>query len=110
MLQNASLLAIVAVDTEENEPIKNEVWWVRRHFWGPRSYRRQGCGDAMLSFVERTAAAAGIEHLFALSTHTMQWFEERGFSETSLAALPPQRVAIYNHQRGQSGTYDTGMG
>ena len=34
MLQNASLLAIVAVDTEENEPIKNEVWWVRRHFWG----------------------------------------------------------------------------
>ena len=36
MLQNASLLAIVAVDTEENEPIKNEVWWVRRHFWGAR--------------------------------------------------------------------------
>ena len=36
MLQNASSLAIVAVDTEENEPIKNEVWWVRRHFLGPR--------------------------------------------------------------------------
>ena len=35
MLQNASSLAIVAVDTEENEPIKNEVWWVRRHFLGP---------------------------------------------------------------------------
>ena len=39
MLQNASSLAIVAVDTEENEPIKNEVWWVRRHFLGPRSRR-----------------------------------------------------------------------
>ena len=37
MLQNASSLAIVAVDTEENEPIQNEVWWVRRHFSGPRS-------------------------------------------------------------------------
>ena len=35
MLQNASSLAIVAVDTEENEPIKNEVWWARRHFFGP---------------------------------------------------------------------------
>ena len=35
MLQNASLLAIVAVDTEENEPIKDEVWWVRRHFLRP---------------------------------------------------------------------------
>ena len=43
MLQNASLLAIVAVDTEENEPIKNEVWWVRRHFLGPR---RAGPGRA----------------------------------------------------------------
>jgi amino-acid N-acetyltransferase len=64
------------------------------------AYRRQGCGDAMLSFVERTAAAAGVEHLFALSTHTMHWFEERGFSEASLTSLPPRRVAIYNHQRG----------
>ena len=25
-----------------------------------KTYRRQGCGDAMLSFVERTAAAAGV--------------------------------------------------
>jgi amino-acid N-acetyltransferase len=64
------------------------------------TYRRQGCGDAMLSFVERTAAAAGVEHLFALSTHTMQWFEERGFSEATVEALPPRRVAIYNRQRG----------
>ena len=35
MLQNASSLAIVAVDTEENEPIKNEVWWVRRSSLNP---------------------------------------------------------------------------
>ena len=45
MLQNASSLAIVAVDTEENEPIKNEVWWVRRHFWGPRWPRRYSRRD-----------------------------------------------------------------
>ena len=37
MLDNAPTPAIVAVDTEENEPIKNEVWWVRRHFWGPNA-------------------------------------------------------------------------
>ena len=30
MLQNASLLAIVAIDTEENEPFKNENGAVRR--------------------------------------------------------------------------------
>ena len=63
-------------------------------------YRRQGCGDAMLGFLERTAAAAGVEKLFALSTHTMQWFLERGFSACPLTALPERRVAIYNHERG----------
>ena len=41
----------------------------------------QGRGDAMLSFVERTAVAAGVEKIFALSTTSMQWFTERGFVE-----------------------------
>lgn len=63
-------------------------------------YRRQGCGDAMLGFLERTAAAAGVEQLFALSTHTMQWFLERGFSPAALEQLPARRVAVYNHERG----------
>jgi amino-acid N-acetyltransferase len=63
-------------------------------------YRRQGCGDAMLGFLERTAIAAGVQQLFALSTHTMQWFMERGFTEVPLQALPERRVAIYNHERG----------
>ena len=62
-------------------------------------YRRQGCGDAMLSFLERTAAAARVQHLFALSTHTMQWFVERGFTQCSLQDLPERRVALYNHGR-----------
>ena len=51
-------------------------------------------------FLERTAVAAGVSNVFALSTHTMQWFMERGFSEVPLQALPERRVAIYNHERG----------
>ena len=47
-----------------------------------------------------TAAAAGVERLFALSTHTMQWFIERGFASCALVDLPPRRIAIYNHTRG----------
>jgi amino-acid N-acetyltransferase len=62
-------------------------------------YRRQGCGDAMLGFLERTAIAAGVSHIFALSTHTMQWFQERGFSQCALEALPERRQLIYNHKR-----------
>ena len=64
------------------------------------SYRRQGCGDAMLGFMERTAVAAGVSNVFALSTHTMQWFMERGFEQVGVDALPPRRVAIYDSQRG----------
>ena len=45
MLQNASSLAIVAVDTEENEPIENEVWWVRRHFLEPSPAVGTVCGQ-----------------------------------------------------------------
>ena len=63
-------------------------------------YRRQGCGDAMLGFMERTAVAAGVSHLFALSTHTMQWFIERGFEKVEVDALPERRVAIYDRNRG----------
>ena len=37
------------------------------------AYRKQGRGDAMLSFIERTAIAAGVTEIFALSTRTMQW-------------------------------------
>jgi len=64
------------------------------------TYRRQGRGDAMLAFVERTAIAAGVERLFALSTHTMQWFIERGFSPVPLAELPPARQRLYDQKRG----------
>lgn len=62
-------------------------------------YRRQGTGDAMLGFLERTAVAAGVSQLFALSTNTMQWFVERGFDEVELAALPLSRQQLYNPQR-----------
>ena len=53
-------------------------------------YRRQGCGDAMLGFLERTAVAAGVSNVFALSTHTMQWFVERGFGPVETSELPPR--------------------
>jgi len=65
-----------------------------------KRYRQQGNGDAMLAFIERTALQAGVRTLFALSTHTMQWFIERGFTEGSLEQLPPARQRLYNAARG----------
>ena len=58
-------------------------------------------GDALLSYLERVAIAAGVQKLFALSTKTMHWFIERGFSQVSLASLPRERQAIYDNLRRQ---------
>jgi len=65
-----------------------------------KAYQKQGVGDAMLCFLERTAIAAGVKVFFALSTHTMQWFIERGFAEVGLDFLPEARKKLYDPSRG----------
>lgn len=45
----------------------------------------------MLSYLERVALASSVKHLFVLSTVTMQWFVERGFEESQVSDLPPER-------------------
>ena len=60
------------------------------------AYRKQGRGDAMLSFIERTAIAAGVTEIFALSTRTMQWCEpaaSRPGSAPRTARRPPLTAA-----------------
>jgi|EP00979_Chaetoceros_neogracilis_P004079 amino-acid N-acetyltransferase len=64
-----------------------------------KEYRAQGRGDAMLGYLERLSVQVGCTNVFVLSTQTMQWFQERGFKEVSLSALPPTRAAVYNHSR-----------
>ena len=63
-------------------------------------YRKEGRGDSMLSFLERTAISAGVSRLFALSTRTMQWFTERGFVEVPVSELPERRQRTINPARG----------
>jgi amino-acid N-acetyltransferase len=62
-------------------------------------YKRQQRGDALLAFMEQEARQVGIDQLFVLTTHTAQWFQERGFIAADLDALPVDRRKLYNHQR-----------
>ncbi len=62
-------------------------------------YRSQGRGDAMLGYLERLSLQVGCSKVFVLSTQTMEWFVERGFTEVPVEKLPPSRQANYNHQR-----------
>ena len=55
-------------------------------------FRASGRGDALLSVLEQKAKEQGCDRLFALSTQTIQWFVERGFSEVSKDELPKERI------------------
>ncbi|MFW9605026.1 MAG: amino-acid N-acetyltransferase, partial [Pseudomonas sp.] len=37
--------------------------------------------------------------LFVLTTRTAHWFQERGFTASSVERLPPARASLYNFQR-----------
>ncbi len=62
-------------------------------------YKGQRRGDALLAFMEQEALQVGINRLFVLTTHTAQWFQERGFVPADLDTLPVDRRRLYNHQR-----------
>ncbi|RYH17670.1 GNAT family N-acetyltransferase [archaeon] len=61
------------------------------------NYRLGGRGETMLTYLEHRAVLQQITNIFILSTHTMQWFEERGFRSADPSVLPPTRK--YNHTR-----------
>lgn len=61
--------------------------------------RNFGRGDSLLRHVERQARERGIRRLFLLSTRTGQWFEERGFRETTVQELPRRKQELYNYER-----------
>ncbi|MBF0219803.1 MAG: amino-acid N-acetyltransferase [Gammaproteobacteria bacterium] len=62
-------------------------------------YRRQQRGDQLLQYLEKMARKQGLLSLFVLTTHTAQWFQERGFHHSTLKALPINRQQLYNYQR-----------
>jgi len=63
------------------------------------AYARQGYASQLLHRVEQLAQQSGCEQLFALSTVTMHWFQERGFVHSDLDQLPQQKQQLYNYQR-----------
>ncbi|MGA8054816.1 MAG: amino-acid N-acetyltransferase [Burkholderiales bacterium] len=63
-------------------------------------FRDHGHGEKLMLAIEDKARTAGMRKLFVLTTRTMHWFVERGFAESDVSALPEERKALYNYQRG----------
>lgn len=69
------------------------------------SSRDSGYGEILLEHIIHTAKAQGLKYLFALSTQTGEWFQERGFLPTSPDQLPPERQIEYQANRRHSAVY-----
>lgn len=52
--------------------------------------------------LERIAAQAkqsGLSKLFVLTTRSIHWFQERGFTPVDIDLLPESKKQLYNYQR-----------
>ncbi len=63
-------------------------------------YRNKSRGAELLTMLERQARQLNLNKLFALTTHSLHWFQEHGFEPTKLDSLPVKKRQLYNFQRG----------
>lgn len=63
------------------------------------AYRRGSRGVDLLNFIENQAKAQNMTRLFALTTRTLHWFIEQGFSQTTPDTLPPDRHKKWHNGR-----------
>ncbi|RMA80200.1 amino-acid N-acetyltransferase [Umboniibacter marinipuniceus] len=62
-------------------------------------YRGTGVTIQLLKHIEIEAKKAQLKRLFLLTTGSMHWFLEQGFSPSQLDDLPASRRDMYNYQR-----------
>ncbi|MBN3186200.1 amino-acid N-acetyltransferase [Pectobacterium brasiliense] len=62
-------------------------------------YRSSSRGDMLLLRVAAQARQQGLKKLFVLTTHSIHWFQERGFLPAEVEMLPKKKQALYNYQR-----------
>ena len=63
------------------------------------TYREGGRGESLLEHIESRALELGMNHLYVLTTRTAHWFQERGFEDAGVDALPESRAVLFNWQR-----------
>ncbi len=62
-------------------------------------YRDADRGLQLFQHLCQQAKQQGIKNLFALTTRSLHWFLEQGFTEVTLDALPMAKKTLYNLQR-----------
>lgn len=62
-------------------------------------YRNSSRGDLLLKTIKLNAKKINLKKIFVLTTHSIHWFQERGFIIVNVDMLPESRKKMYNHQR-----------
>ncbi|MGF1684503.1 amino-acid N-acetyltransferase [Photobacterium makurazakiensis] len=62
-------------------------------------YRDGDRGALLLNQLRIQSKNMGLSHLFVLTTRSLHWFREQGFSESQVEKLPVTKKALYNFQR-----------
>ena len=62
-------------------------------------YRTGGRGDDLIKFITKIAKEKHLQQLIVLTTQSIDWFKERGFTFGKIDDLPEKKKALYNFQR-----------
>ncbi|EDQ2285835.1 amino-acid N-acetyltransferase [Salmonella enterica subsp. arizonae] len=62
-------------------------------------YRSSSRGEILLERIAAQARQMGLSKLFVLTTHSIHWFQERGFTPVDIELLPESKKKMYNYQR-----------
>ena len=62
-------------------------------------YRSSSSGEVLLERIAAQAKQSGLSKLFVLTTRSIHWFQERGFTPVDIDLLPESKKQLYNYQR-----------
>ncbi|EOT6770716.1 amino-acid N-acetyltransferase [Escherichia coli] len=62
-------------------------------------YRSSSRGEVLLERIAAQAKQSGLSKLFVLTTRSIHWFQERGFTPVDIDLLPEGKKQLYNYQR-----------
>ncbi|HAH0851941.1 TPA: amino-acid N-acetyltransferase [Escherichia coli] len=62
-------------------------------------YRSSSRGEVLLERIAAQAKQNGLSKLFVLTTRSIHWFQERGFTPVDIDLLPESKKQLYNYQR-----------
>lgn len=62
-------------------------------------YRSSSRGEVLLERIAAQAGQMGLSKLFVLTTRSIHWFRERGFTPVDIDLLPESKKQMYNYQR-----------